>query len=347
MPPEEEEVPSGVRVFVALAALLYGAAAAASDLPSAKPDSEEPEMLPPPDRELYEIKNWEAWLQIASRTDVFDGPHVSVGLMIDLASVWDEERRVRTGIYFALLGGSWGDGARGHLTPEAGFVHRASFYMDDLFDIHAAWRLGFNVGLLEDPPEADPQFGLRNAIGLGLRGGRFVMVELTYDRQWIFDDVFAKGDGTNATLQVHGLTLSGGIDLCFSSCADEPEEPKPRDLTDELYEQAAELEGRSADLCPAVWRALDADHYHPRAGEDGIEAFLRGVRDLMADPKIKQELDALIKLHEKHCARRNDNAAWSRWAAQQRRQLRRPIHYAPVAVELRRAMGCDPPLTEE
>src|SRR5262245_22608263 len=135
------------RTLVVALLCTWPATARAEDAAQPMPDGAEPDMLDPPAHELWEPKNFEAWMQIATRTDIFDGPHVGIGPMIDLARVWDNERRMRTGAYLALMVGSWGDGTRGHFSPELGLTHRASFFMDELFDTHVVLRVAANVGM--------------------------------------------------------------------------------------------------------------------------------------------------------------------------------------------------------
>jgi hypothetical protein len=326
-----------------LALLASSAVASAADPPAPRPAGPAPDILEPPPEEFYTPRNLEALLQLATRSDWYDGPHVSVGLISNFSRPWDDQMRVRTGGYFAIMAGSWGDGDRGHVSPEPGIVHRASFYMDELFDLHALGRVGVPIGLIEDKFNDEAQFGVRGSAGLGFRVARMALIELSYDRVWVFGEPFADQDGTNASRHTGGLTLAAGIDLCFLGCASERPEPRPIDLTERLYDKAEDVcrtPEQECRLCNAVDEAMDANRYYPRHGQDGIEGFLLGLSSLL-DGALQERVKQLLVMHRDFRERRDRSKAWSRWAAQTKRDLARPLSYAPVAVELRRALGCD------
>lgn len=315
---------------------------------AAPPPGQPPATIPPPSR-LFYPPNWiEWWLQLTTRVDWSYTPQASIGLTTDLSLVLDPERRGRLGGYVGMQLGDWGDGERGLATPELGLVVRGSFLMDELFDGFVVGRTGFVFGMLEEGP-VDHHVAMRASLGAGLRVARFVSLELTYDQAMTLDERFQRGSGTS--LYTRGTTLSAGLDLCFvAGCRDEEVEPEPRDRTAEIYQAAADLKVAPAQrlqLCAAVAAALDADRYHPVWGEDGIEAFLLGIVKelrLRKQHDLARKVDKqLVQLHQKLRSSRVVSQAWGRHQAREGRRLKHPVRYAPVAVELRDNLGCDPP----
>jgi hypothetical protein len=96
-------------------------------------------------------------------------------------------------------------------------------------------------------------------------------------------------------------------------------------------------------LCKAVASAMDADTTSTTEQFDSIDAFLRGIRDNLpaAASDAHGAIASLVTAHERLLKEVSDARTAERTAAQRQATLPAHCSYAPVAVEIRDALGCD------
>jgi hypothetical protein len=251
----------------------------------------------------------------------------------------------RLGFYGGAIGGAWGEGGHAPIAGEAAMRFRWSFAMDDFFDWYLTLRGGAQVAF------GGPRFALRPAAGAGLRVLRAVLLEGGYAPLVAIGDSFA--DGRRAE---NGIAISLGLDLCvvlkgLDGCKiASPPSPTPTSLACDLYlpaqkvcaQWAANALVREA-LCKAVASAMDADTTSTTEQFDSIDAFLRAIRDnLPAAPSdARGAIASLVTAHEGLLKELSNARTAERMAAQHNATLPAHCSYAPVAVEIRDALGCN------
>lgn len=307
-----------------------------------------PAALPRDSTGLYTPAHIAFWTRFVSRMDIWEGPHVTVGLGLGALFDLNDERSVRLGFHTNFLGGTWADNAdRGHFIIEHGPELRFSPYMDEVVDVFLVLRGLGVLGLVDDV-----HWGLRPALGVGVRAGRYVSLGLNLEPVWTLGaPLVHEGEPVSEGIPAPGVGLEIGVDLCaFSEICDKTT-PKPiaHDETGELYAEARSLSCALTNeeldrFCKnVVPEALDAGRYHPSdgGGGDGIGPFLDGLID-QAEPSQQPQLQAIVERHDR--LRRLDRAdeAYGLFFARDGRKLAHPIIYEPVVLELRRQLGCDP-----
>jgi hypothetical protein len=342
-------------LFAAAAAALIAAASAAfADTPAPDPAQSVAcppfKRLPAPRPGFYPERVRELWLDVSFISDWNLETRQSFpafGFGFEYLFVFDKDARVRLGPRLGLQIGRWGDNKHASFSLDPGLRFRGSFYMDPIVDVYAIAKTDVLVAL---GIGQSVQQALRPGLGIGVRLGRAVQIEGTFDVALALGSGFIRDSGTTAWAP--GLWLSGGFDLCTlgSFCnAPEPQQVAEDD-TGKLYDDAhavcagtkdAALHG---DLCAAVDAAMDGDRYPPGPEQDSTEAFLAGVQREL-DKKGRERLALRIADMAAHhhameaCRRKNQRDA--RLAAQKSQRLAVHYNYAPFPVLLRRALGCD------
>jgi hypothetical protein len=248
----------------------------------------------------------------------------------------DARQSLRLGLFAAALLGHVGDDTHMLVNAEVGARFRVSAYMDDFFDIYPIVTAGFVFEL--DPSKAL----LRPGVGLGFRVLRGVALEGTFDGVIALGDRFADGRQL-----LPGLSLHLSINLCalLDGCSRrQPPAATQHRLDCQLYRDASEACSHTAErtaLCAYVNTALDATQYPGDSHYDAIEGFLRGLSDAAQQQPFQPALQALRKHHIELLKRIEDQRAREREAARRGAWLPTHCSYAPVALELREALGCD------
>jgi hypothetical protein len=111
-------------------------------------------------------------------------------------------QRLRPSLFGGVQVGYWGDDAHGPVSAYVGTRFRASFYMDDIFDLYALLRA--------DVPISPAGAALRPGAGIGLRVGRVVSLEGSYDTLFALGTTFANTQYTSFVPV--GFTVSLMID---------------------------------------------------------------------------------------------------------------------------------------
>jgi hypothetical protein len=255
-------------------------------------------------------------------------PAFTVGLTGAVA-MWNQ--RFRIGIRAGWMFGKWGDDDRSAISFVPGMNVRLSFLMLDIWDAYGLWRVEIPAALGDRSA-----IGLRLGTGLGVRVARGVSVEGTLDAIAAVDHPFRNVGRADVT---PGMSLSLAFDMCllfqgFSGCHTDPPQTTHRDFTCRLYRQAAEQCPRLSRTatCAAVDEALATTPYD---SHDGMAAFLESLGARVP------ELAGLLAEHRQLWSDAERRREEERVASQSRRQLSEHCSYAPVPVEIRRALGCD------
>jgi len=255
-------------------------------------------------------------------------PAFTTGLTAAVA-MWHQ--RFRIGIRAGWMFGKWGDDDREAISFVPGMNVRLSFLMLDIWDAYGLWRAEIPAALGERSA-----IGVRLGTGLGVRVARGVSVEGTLDAIAAVDHRFRNVARADVT---PGMTLSVAFDMClvfqgFSGCHADPPQQVHRDFACRLYRSASERCGKidRRASCEAVDEALATTPYD---SHDGMAAFLEVLGTRV--PELKD----LSEMHAKLWAEAESRREAERYAAQSRRQTAEHCSYAPVPVEIRRALGCD------
>jgi hypothetical protein len=335
-------------VFLAVALSAAVSSARAED-PPPLPESCPPfKRLPAPKPGFWPERERELWVDMSFISDwnLDTGKsYPAFGLGFEHVFVVDRDARLRIGPRVGFQLGRWGDDNHAAFSVDPGIRFRWSFYMDPIVDVYLLAKTDLLLAIRKEP-----QGGLRPGAGFGLRIGRAVQLEGTFDVALAIGDGFVRQMGT--TVWAPGLWLSGGFDFCvLGSFCNKPEpQQTTKDDTSLLYDDAnricretKEASDRSA-LCAAVNGALDGDRYPPEPDEDSTAAFLGGLQKELArtgkEALAKRVADMLAHHREmERCRRKNLRDA--RFAAQKKQALAVHYNYSPFPVLLRRALGCD------
>ena len=248
--------------------------------------------------------------------------------------LWNQ--RIRPSVFGGVQLGYWGDDAHGPVSAYAGARLRASFWMGDLWDFYAVARGDF--------PMTGAGVGFRPGLGLGMRVGRAVSLEGTYDML-----VPLGGDFQNTqygSLVPVGMTIALSVDACIG-CTRSEKPQLNRDLACRLYDFAKDAStcGVRDAICAAVPKALAAcpNPLVAARDDDGTSTFLAALEDAVA-PLGKPAVQRLRALHAALVRQWEAYEASTTSAALEKRKLSERWTYAPVPGELRAYLGCDGPV---
>ncbi|HEX7603645.1 MAG TPA: hypothetical protein VF316_18630 [Polyangiaceae bacterium] len=241
-------------------------------------------------------------------------------------------QRVRPSLFLGGQYGYWGDDKHGPVSFVPGAHFRGSLAMGDVFDFYLLARADF-------PVSGEAGLGFRPGLGFGLRAGRAVSFEASYDNIVAISRSFE--NTKNATYAPFAMTLAVSADLClFFGCGPSQKKPKPRNLACQLYERAR-IAGAGPSrqaICDAFPKALDTapDPLSASRDEDGVSAFLAKLEPLVASGDVT----VLKTLHKD---------LTDQWLLYEKRaeahaleglQLAEQWSYGPVVTELRSYLGC-------
>jgi hypothetical protein len=254
------------------------------------------------------------------------------------------DQRVRPSAFTGIQLGYWGDDKHGPFSFYLGARLRVSFWMGDLWDFYVIARGDF-------PVTPDVGAAVRPGLGLGMRLGRAVSLEATYD---VLAPLGGKFESTeHPNLVPFGMTIALAVDPCFS-CNRSAKPQLNRNVACRLYnfaKQDASCEVRAA-ICAAVPKALEScpDPLQAKRDDDGTSTFLAALADGVGT-QAKPAVNRLLELHHKLLAQWVDYEKSAAAAGVAGRELSERWSYAPVPSELREYLGCDggppPPDCEE
>jgi hypothetical protein len=335
----------GSAAVLASGSILAGVAAAA-DLPP-RCTGAEIEPAATSGFPLAPVRERELWVLAGYAGDWNSGNAVTADgtLGVEWIPWLNRTQSTRLGLYAGIIGGPWGEGGHAPISGEAAMRFRWSFAMDDFFDWYLTLRSGAQVAF------GGPRVAFHPGAGGGLRVLRAVLIEGVYAPLVAIGDPFE--DGRRAE---HGIAVTLGVDLCvvvkgLGGCTVAlPPSPVPKALACDLYSPAqsicakwsADVSAHSA-LCRAVASAMDADTTSTTEKYDSIDAFLRGVRDNLPATagEMRDAVESLVTTHERLLQELSEARAEERIASQHHATFPAHCSYAPVAVEIRDALGCD------
>jgi len=330
--------PSRAALAFVIAALFVAARAGAADAPLPVCDTHAEDAAPDSGNPVFPARTHEVWLDVGYFGDWNPHHHPVFAPGLELVPLVTADQRWRLGMRLGGALGSWGDDRHGWLSLDLGLRARASFVMEDFFDVYAVAK---GDGLMTLP--RGPYFGARPGAGLGVRVARAVEVEATFDAALAIGATYTDSDPRFAP----GFGVSVGFDMCFpDGCARTVPPVVHKDFTCSIYERAVAVCSASAEeraeLCDAVATAMDGTVSTPRQREDATAAFLRAVAEGVRTPALAARLEAMRAAHREMSRRRDAEDDAERAAARGGRTTVEHCAYAPYAAELRDAFGCAP-----
>jgi hypothetical protein len=291
------------------------------------------EPAPKSEYTLAPLRSSENWLSIGY---VGDTGASAFALGYELVPILSQNQKRRLGFHLDALFGHVGDDKTAVFATDFSLRYHQNVFMDDFTDVSLLFKGG--VGMVFDPTAVLSRPGA----GLSLRVLRAVSVEATADGLFALESKFA--DGKRAHL---GMTVALAVDLCavLGDCEpSEPPKPEPRRLNCELYAMANQMCARSPRhdaLCRAVNEGLgDRASQAASARFDDMDALLNAIRAHVQEPGLAAAFEQLQQAHRANLDAFSKAQAAERNAATQDRRCAEHITYAPVASELRAALGC-------
>lgn len=247
------------------------------------------------------------------------------------------DQRLHLGVRVGGTAGEWGSDRRGPiaLTVGARVAYDVRRFMTGVVDLYVLAE----ADVLLFSKYGDPV--LRPGAGLGIRVGRTLGVEATFNPLVALGPAFAHGERIDG-----GFGIGLSYDLCTlgSFCNEESRTSVEHDLTPDMYAAVAAVKpaeiARQAALCDAVTRALDASRYRPHDKIDSTQAFLRGVEENLADATLRARVTALEKQHVTWRKAWEKSHATEREAAADGQELAEHCVYEPFPLEIAALFGC-------
>jgi hypothetical protein len=244
----------------------------------------------------------------------------------------DADRYHRFGVGVAGEYGHFGDNAHGPATVEPSVSYRGAFVQDPIVTFYVLALAGLQV----------PHAALRPRGGLGVEVLKTFLAEVTGDALIALDGQFHE---SRAESVVPGLSVALGFEwggaLVPTAVTGET------DLTCTLYSHALRA-CRSVSaaahgiLCEKVSASLNTEKHPIHEGEDSTAAFLGAMsEELQGAPDLEKAASELTSVHKELQDEWLHMKQTAREAARSGRALVARCTYAPYAVELRKALGCE------
>jgi hypothetical protein len=278
-------------------------------------------------------RSWELWGTLGLSDDRWDDrSHGTVNVGAQALLGIGAERYHRFGIGVAGEYGHFGDNAHGPAIFEPSVNYRGAFVQDPIATFYVLAMAGLQV----------PRAALRPRAGLGIEVLKTFLAEMTGDALVAMDGTFQE---SRSQTVVPGLSVTLGYE--WGGALVPTRVPGETDLTCTLYSHALRAcrsipVAAHAAFCEKVSASLDTEKHPILESEDSTMAFLRAMgEELQGTPALESTATDLASVHKELEAERAHMQQEARRAAQSGRSLVRRCAYAPYAVELRKALGCD------